>query len=46
MYPVGGTGYEDAASLYRYFETIADFNEINCGKTHILLRHYLIIYRM
>ena len=34
------TGYEDAASLYRYFETITDFNEIDDGETHILLCHY------
>ena len=39
------TGYEDAASLYRYFETITDFNEIDDGETHILLCHYPIIYR-
>ncbi len=36
---------ENAASLYRYFETITDFNEIDDGKTHILLCHYPIIYR-
>ena len=35
----------DAASLYRYFETITDFNEIDDGETHILLCHYPIIYR-
>lgn len=34
------TGYEDASSLYRYFETITDFNEIDDGETHILLCHY------
>lgn len=39
------TGYEDAASLYRYFETITDFNEIDDGEPHILLCHYPIIYR-
>lgn len=39
------TGYEDAASLYRYFETITDFNEIDDGDTHIILCHYPILYR-
>ena len=36
---------ENAASHYRYFETITDFNEIDDGETHILLCHYPIIYR-
>ena len=39
------TGYEDAGRLYRWFETVTDFNEIDDGDTHIILCHYPILYR-
>ena len=38
------TGYEDAGRLYRWFETVTDFNEIDDGETHILLCHYPMLY--
>ena len=36
------TGFENAGELYRYFETVTDFNEIDDGDTHIILCHYPI----
>ena len=39
------TGFENAGELYRYFETVTDFNEIDDGDTHIILCHYPILYR-
>ena len=44
VYLVGDTGYEDAGRLYRWFETVTDFNEIDDGETHILLCHYPMLY--
>lgn len=38
------TGYVDAQLLYRYFETVADFYEIDDGDSHILLSHYPMLY--
>ncbi len=38
------TGFENAGELYRYFETVTDFNEIDDGETHILLCHYPMLY--
>ena len=38
------TCYEDAQLLYRYFETVTDFLEIDDGDTHILLSHYPLLY--
>ncbi len=39
------TGFENAPELFRYFETVTDFNEIDDGDAHILLCHYPILYR-
>ncbi len=39
------TGFENAGELYRYFETVTDFNEIDDGEVHIILCHYPILYR-
>lgn len=36
---------KNAGELYRYFETVTDFNEIDDGVTHIILCHYPILYR-
>ena len=38
------TPFQDAALLFRYFETVTDFNEIDDGGTHIMLSHYPILY--
>ena len=38
------TRYENAQLLYRYFETVTDFLEIDDGNTHILLSHYPLLY--
>ena len=39
------TGFENAGEMYRYFETVTDFNEIDDGEVHIILCHYPILYR-
>ena len=38
------TAYEDAPLLYRYFESVTDFLEIDDGEHHIYLSHYPILY--
>lgn len=38
------TGYQDAPLLYRYFETITDFTELDDGGAHLLLCHYPMLY--
>ena len=38
------TAYDDAPLLWRYFESITDFLEIDDGDTHILLSHYPMLY--
>lgn len=38
------TGFLDAPLLYRYFETVTDFLEIDDGNDHIFLSHYPILY--
>lgn len=38
------TGYLDAPLLYRYFETVTDFLEIDDGPHHIFLSHYPMLY--
>ncbi|MBQ9148563.1 MAG: hypothetical protein IJX69_03240 [Oscillospiraceae bacterium] len=38
------TGFEDAPLLYRYFESVTDFLEIDDGPHHIFLSHYPILY--
>lgn len=38
------TGYLDAPLLYRYFETVTDFLEIDDGRHHIFLSHYPMLY--
>ena len=38
------TGYQDAPLLYRYFESVTDFLEIDDGKYHIFLSHYPMLY--
>ena len=38
------TGYADAPLLYRYFETVSDFWELEDGPHHIILSHYPILY--
>ena len=38
------TCYEDAQLLYRYFESVTDFTEIDDGDMHILLCHYPLLY--
>ena len=38
------TCYEDAQLLYRYFESVTDFWELDDGDTHILLCHYPLLY--
>ena len=38
------TGYLDAPLLYRYFETVTDFLEIEDGNCHIILSHYPMLY--
>ena len=38
------TCYEDAQLLYRYFESVTDFWEIDDGDTHILMCHYPLLY--
>ena len=38
------TGYADAPLLYRYFESVADFWELEDGEHHIILSHYPILY--
>lgn len=38
------TCYEDGELLYRYFESVTDFLEIDDGDTHILLCHYPLLY--
>lgn len=38
------TCYEDAQLLYRYFESVTDFLEIEDGECHILLSHYPLLY--
>lgn len=38
------TGFCDAPLLYRYFETVTDFTELDDGDAHILLCHYPILY--
>lgn len=38
------TAYDDAPLLYRYFESVTDFLEIDDGEEHILLSHYPMLY--
>lgn len=38
------TCFKDAPLLYRYFESVTDFLEIEDGETHILLSHYPMLY--
>ena len=38
------TGYLDAPLLYRYFESVTDFLEIDDGNQHIFLSHYPMLY--
>lgn len=38
------TAYEDAPLLYRYFETVTDFLEIDDGGHHVFLSHYPMLY--
>lgn len=38
------TGYLDAPLLYRYFESVTDFLEIDDGHHHIFLSHYPMLY--
>ena len=38
------TGFLDAPLLYRYFETVTDFLEIDDGAQHIFLSHYPMLY--
>ena len=38
------TGFEDAPLLYRYFESVTDFLEIDDGDQHIFLSHYPILF--
>lgn len=38
------TGFEDQERLFRYFETVTDFLEIDDGSFHITLCHYPIVY--
>lgn len=38
------TGYLDAPLLYRYFDSVSDFLEIDDGPHHIFLSHYPMLY--
>lgn len=38
------TGFLDAPLLYRYFESVTDFLEIDDGQCHIFLSHYPMLY--
>lgn len=38
------TGYLDAPLLYRYFDSVSDFLEIDDGGQHILMSHYPMLY--
>ncbi|MBQ7801872.1 MAG: metallophosphoesterase [Oscillospiraceae bacterium] len=38
------TGYEDAPLLYRYFDSVTDFWELDDNGTHVLLSHYPMLY--
>ena len=38
------TGYQDAPLLYRYFESVTDFLEIDDGLHHIFLSHYPMLF--
>ena len=38
------TAYDDAPLLYRYFESVTDFLEIDDGEFHIFLSHYPMLY--
>ena len=38
------TGFVDAPLLYRYFESVTDFWELEDGEHHIILSHYPILY--
>lgn len=38
------TGYVDAPLLYRYFESVTDFLEIDDGGEHLFLSHYPMLY--
>lgn len=38
------TGYENPQLLYRYFESVTDFWEIDDNDIHIILCHYPILY--
>ena len=38
------TGYLDAPLLYRYFESVTDFLEIDDGPHHIFLSHYPMLF--
>ena len=38
------TGYADAPLLYRYFESVTDFWELEDGEHHVILCHYPILY--
>ena len=38
------TGYADAPLLWRWFESVSDFLEIDDGDAHILLSHYPMFY--
>lgn len=38
------TAFCDAPLLYRYFETVTDFTELEDGDAHVMLCHYPILY--
>lgn len=38
------TAFADAPLLYRYFETVSDFLEIDDGPNHVFLSHYPMLY--
>ena len=38
------TGFVDAPLLYRYFESVTDFWELEDGEHHVILCHYPILY--
>ncbi len=38
------TAFRDAPLLFRYFETVTDFYEIDDGGSHVLLSHYPMLY--
>lgn len=38
------SGYTDQQSLFQFFETVTDFNEIEDNGQHIMLCHYPVLY--